>query len=327
MILDVTTVRMIAVAATLALGLSSASPALAQQESVTIGAGGVTGVYYAAARAICRLIDQERARHGVRCSVERSGGSVANVDAIRSGRTDFGIVQSDVQYHAVNGLSHFRENGPDDALRAVFSVLPEALTVVARRDAGVYRFEDFKGKRYNIGNPGSGTRETTMMLMRELGMSVGDFALASEYKPDEQGAALCDGRIDGFGYMVGSPVANIQEVMTACGARLVPLSGPAIDRLIGENPYFIRATIPGGMYWGNPGATETFGVVASLMTSARTPDALVHAVVAAVFDSLEEFKKLHPALAGLDAGEMIRGNMQAPLHDGALRYYREKGWR
>ncbi|MDR0441392.1 MAG: TAXI family TRAP transporter solute-binding subunit [Candidatus Accumulibacter sp.] len=319
------TKTIVAALAAVVLGLPAAGPAAAQGAAV-IGTGGATGVYYAVGVAICRLMDKELARRGARCSVERTGGSISNVSVIRSGAANFGIVQSDVQYHAVNGLSHFRESGPDEDLRAVFSVLPEALTVVAHRDAGVDRFEDFRGKRYNIGNPGSGTRETTTMLMRELGMDVGDFALASEYKPDEQGAALCDGSIDGFGYMVGSPVANIQEVMTACGGRLIPLSGPAIDRLIAENPYFIRATIPGGMYWGNPGAVETFGVMASLMTSARVPDDLVHAVVAAVFDNLEEFKKLHPALAGLDVEEMIRGNMQAPLHAGALRYYREKGW-
>jgi TRAP transporter TAXI family solute receptor len=308
------------------LGLPPAVPAVAAQRDAVIGTGGATGVYYAAGIAICRLMDKEQARHGARCSVERTGGSISNVNAIRSGAANFGIVQSDVQYHAVNGLSHFNERGPDGGLRTVFSVLSEVLTVVERRDAGVRRFEDFRGKRYNIGNPGSGTRETTARLMRELGMSIDDFALASEYKPDEQGAALCDDRIDGFGYMVGSPVANIQEVMTACGVHLVPLSGPAIDHLIEGNPYFVRATIPGGMYWGNPGATETFGVMASLVTSARVPDDLVYAVVAAVFDNLEEFKKLHPALAGLDAGEMIRGNMLAPLHEGALRYYREKGW-
>jgi TRAP transporter TAXI family solute receptor len=307
------------------LGFSPAGPATTRQE-VVIGTGGVTGAYYAVGIAICRLMDKEQARYGAHCSVERTGGSISNVDAIRSGAANFGIVQSDVQHHAVNGLFHFKGSGPDGDLRAVFSVLSEALTVVAGRESKVYRFEDFRGKRYNIGNPGSGTRETTAMLMRELDMRVGDFALASEYKPDEQGAALCDDRIDGFGYVVGSPVANIQEVTTACGARLVPLSGPAIDRLIQGNPYFIRATIPGGMYLGNPDATATFGVVTSLVTSAQVPDDLVYAVVAAVLDNLEEFKKLHPALARLDAGEMIRGNMPAPLHAGALRYYREKGW-
>ena len=285
----------------------------------------MTGVYYAAGGAICRLMNKERARYGVPCSVERTGGSVSNVNAIRSGGVNFGIVQSDVQYYAVKGLSHFREHGPYGDLRAVFSVFPEALTVVARKEANIRKFEDFKGKRFNIGNPGSGTRETTAMLMSALGMKVGDFALASELRPDEHGAALCDGRIDGFGYMVGSPAANIQELMTACGGHLVSLSGPAIDRLIKERPYFAHATIPGGMYWGNPGATKTFGVVASLVTSARVPDDVVYAIVAAVFDNLEEFKKLHPAFANLDAGEMIRSGMSAPVHDGAVLYYREKG--
>lgn len=313
-------------AAVLVLGLSSASPTVTAQQNAVIGTGGVTGVYYAAGDAICRLANKERGRHGVRCSVEITGGSVSNVNAIRSGGINFGIVQSDVQYHAIKELSHFRGSGPNDDLRAVFSVFPEALTVVARKDANIGKFEDFKGKRFNIGNPGSGTRETTAMLMNALSMKISDFAQASEFKPDEQGAALCDGQIDGFGYMVGSPVANIQEVMTACGGRLVPLSGPAIERLIKENPYFAHATIPGGMYWGNPGATKTFGVVASLVTSAKVPSDIVYAIVAAVFDNLEEFKKLHPALANLDAGGMIQSGISAPLHDGALRYYREKGW-
>ncbi len=315
-----------AAAAALAVGLSSASPAVVAQQNAAIGTGGVTGVYYAAGSAICRLLNKERVKYGVRCSVERSGGSVSNVNAIRSGAVNFGIVQSDVQYYAVKGLSHFRENGPHADLRAVFSIYPEALTVVARRDANIRRFEDFKGKRFNIGNPGSGTRETTAMLMSALGMKPGDFELASEYKPDEHGTALCDGRIDGFGYMVGNPAANIQELMTACGGHLVPLAGPAIDRLIRERPYFARATIPGGMYLGNPEPTRTFGVVASLVTSARVPDEVVYAIVAAVFDNLEEFKKLHPAFANLDAEEMIRSGMSAPLHEGAVRYYREKGW-
>jgi TRAP transporter TAXI family solute receptor len=261
----------------------------------------------------------------VGCSIEGTGGSVSNIKAIRSGKTNFGIFQSDVQYHAIKGLPHFR-HGPDNELRAVFSVFSEALTVVARKDANISKFEDFKGKRFNIGNPGSGTRETTTMLMSALGMEISDFVQASELKPDEQGAALCDGRIDGFGYMGGSPVANIQEVMTTCGGHLVALSGPTIEHLAKENPYLVHATIPGGMYWGNPDATKTFGVVASLATSASVPDDIVYAVVAAVFDNFEEFKRLHPALSTLNANETIRSGMSAPLHEGALRYYRERGW-
>ena len=306
--------------------LFSAPAAVAQQKLVSIGTGGVTGVYYAAGSAICRLVNKDRAKHGVRCSVGKSGGSVGNVTAIRSGEFDFGIVQSDVQYHAVKGLAQFKNSGPDGDLRAVFSVFSEALTVVSRKEANVSKFEDFKGKRFNVGNPDSGTRETIIALMEALNMKTSDFSQISELKPDEHGIALCENRIDGFAYVVGSPVANIQEPMITCGARLVPLAGPAVDKLVRERPYLVHVTIPGGMYPGNPEATNTFGVVASVMTSTKVPAQVVYTMVAAVFDNLEEFKKLHPAFAHLDPREMIRNGMSAPLHDGALKYYKERGW-
>ncbi len=314
-------------ALTLALGVALASPvATAQQKFVTIGSGGVTGVYYAAGGAICRLMNKERAKHGIRCSVESTGGSVYNVNTIKAGELDFGVAQSDVQYNAVKGLAQFKDGGAHTDLRAVFSVYPEPLTVLARKEAGIKKFEDFKGKRFNVGNPGSGTRATIDILMPALGMKTSDFTLTSELKPDEHGAALCDNKIDGFGYVVGSPAANIQDPTTTCGAKLVPITGPAVDKLIKEYPYFAAATIPGGMYPGNPDAVKTFGVVASFVTSAKVPDAVVYAMVSAVFDNFEEFKKLHPAFANLDPKDMISSGMSAPLHPGAVKYYKEKGW-
>jgi len=314
-------------ALTLVMGVALASPvAVAQQKFVTIGSGGVTGVYYAAGGAICRLMNKERAKHGIRCSVESTGGSVYNVNTIKGGELDFGVAQSDVQYNAVKGLAQFKDGGAHADLRAVFSVYPEPLTVLSRKEAGIKKFEDFKGKRFNVGNPGSGTRATIDILMPALGMKTSDFTLTSELKPDEHGAALCDNKIDGFGYVVGSPAANIQDPTTTCGAKLVPITGPAVDKLIKEYPYFAAATIPGGMYPGNPDAVKTFGVVASFVTSAKVPDAVVYAMVSAVFDNFEEFKKLHPAFANLDPKEMISSGMSAPLHPGAIKYYKEKGW-
>ncbi len=311
----------------LALGVALSSPvAVAQQKFVTIGSGGVTGVYYAAGGAICRLMNKERAKHGIRCSVESTGGSVYNVNTIKGGELDFGVAQSDVQYNAVKGLAQFKEGGAHTDLRAVFSVYPEPLTVLARKEAGIKKFEDFKGKRFNVGNPGSGTRDTINTLMTALGMKTSDFTLTSELKPDEHGAALCDNKIDGFGYVVGSPAANIQDPTTTCGAKLVPITGPAVDKLIKDYPYFAAATIPGGMYPGNPDPIKTFGVAASFVSSAKVPDAVVYAMVAAVFDNFEEFKKLHPAFANLDPKEMISSGMSAPLHPGAVKYYKEKGW-
>ena len=315
------------IAAALALGSTLLSPAaVAQQKFVTIGTGGVTGVYYAAGGAICRLMNKERAKHGIRCSVESTGGSVYNVNTIKAGELDFGVAQSDVQFNAVKGQAQFKDGGAHADLRAVFSVSPEALTVLSRKEAGIKKFEDFKGKRFNVGNPGSGTRDTVVKLLDTLGMKTGDFSLTSELKPDEHGAALCDNKIDGFAYVVGSPAANIQDPTTTCGAKLVPITGPAVDKLIKDYPYFATATIPGGMYPGNPDAVKTFAVMASFVTSAKVPDTVVYAMVAAVFDNFEEFKKLHPAFANLDPKDMISSGMSAPLHPGAVKYYKEKGW-
>ena len=319
--------KLTALAAAFALvGTLGAAPAQAQQKFVTIGTGGVTGVYYAAGGAICRLINKDRAQHGLRCSVESTGGSVYNVNTIKAGELDFGVAQSDVQYNAIKGLAQFKEGGAHADLRAVFSVYPEPLTVLARKEAGVTRFEDFKGKRFNVGNPGSGTRDTVGTLMVAMGMKTSEFSLTSELKPDEHGAALCDNKIDGFGYVVGSPAANIQDPTTTCGAKLVPITGPAVDKLLKEYPYFAVATIPGGMYPNNPDPIKTFGVMASFVTSAKVPDDVVYAMVAAVFNNFEEFKKLHPAFANLDPKDMVKSGLSAQLHPGAIKYYKEKGW-
>jgi uncharacterized protein len=313
-----------AAAAALAL-VAAAGPAAAQQKFITIGTGGVTGVYYAAGGAICRLVNKDRKTHGIRCSVESTGGSVFNINTIRAGELDLGMAQSDWQYHAMKGTSTFKDAGPFKELRAVFSVHPEPFTVVARKEANVAKFEDFKGKRFNVGNPGSGTRASFDEFLNALGWKLDAFSLVSELKADEHGPALCDNKIDGFFYAVGHPSANIQDPTTACGAKLVPLTGPAVDKLVSTNPYYAKVEIPGGMYAGNPQPTPTYGVTATMVASSNTPDEVVYAVVKAVFDNLEEFKKLHPAFANLDAKEMVKNGNSAPLHAGAEKYFKEKG--
>jgi TRAP transporter TAXI family solute receptor len=315
----------LAIAATLALGLP-AMPAAAQQKFLTIGTGGVTGVYYAAGGAICRLVNKDRAKHGIRCSVESTGGSVFNVNTIKAGELDLGFAQSDVHFNALRGIAQFKDAGAWGDLRAVFSVHPEPFTVVARRDAGAKNFTDFKGKRFNVGNPGSGTRASMEELLATMGWKLSDFSLAAELKADEHGPALCDGKIDGFFFAVGHPSANIQDPTTSCGAQLVPLTGPAVDKLVAEKPFYAKATIPGGLYPNNPNPTPTYGVLATVVASSKTPADTVYTVVKAVFDNFEEFKKLHPALANLTPEAMVKNGLSAPLHEGAARFYREKGW-
>ncbi len=317
--------KTLAVAAAFAGALASA-PAVAQQKFVTIGTGGVTGVYYAAGGAICRLMNKDRAKHGIRCSVESTGGSVFNINTIKAGELDFGVAQSDWQFHASKGSAGFEKDGPFKELRAVVSVHPEPFTVLARKEANITKFEDFKGKRFNVGNPGSGTRASMESLLTTMGWKLSDFALASELKADEHGAALCDNKIDGFFYGVGHPAANIQDPVTTCGAKLVPLTGPAVDKIVAGAPYYAKVDIPGGMYAGNPNPTPTYGVLATFVSSTKTPDAVVYELVKAVFENFDDFKKLHPAFANLDPKDMIKNGNSAPLHPGAVKYYKEKGW-
>jgi len=313
-------------AALAALGTLAAAPALAQQKFITIGTGGVTGVYYAAGGAICRLVNKDRAKHSIRCSVESTGGSVFNINTIKAGELDMGVAQSDVHYNATKGAGQFQKDGAWADLRAVMSLHPEPFTVLARKELNVKSFTEFKGKRFNIGNPGSGTQASMMELLAAMGWTTKDFGLAAELKADEHGPALCDGKIDGFFYAVGHPSANIQDPTTTCGAKLVGLGGPAVEKLVKEKPYYARATIPAGLYPNNPQATETYGVLATFVSSAKVPGDTVYQVVKAVFDNFDEFKKLHPALATLNAQAMVKDGLSAPLHDGAARYYREKGW-
>ncbi len=302
-----------------------AAPVLAADTFISIGTGGVTGVYYPTGGAICRMMAKTRKETGIRCAVESTGGSVYNINAIRSGELEFGVAQSDWQFHAFNGSSKFEEQGKFEGLRAVFSIHPEPFTVVARADAGISNFEDLKGKRVNVGNPGSGQRGTMEVLMEASGWTMDDFAVASELQAAEQSQALCDNNIDAMVYTVGHPSGSIQEATTACDAVLVNVTGAAVDQLVADNPFYRTATIPGGMYRGNDADTNTFGVGATLVTSADVPEDVVYNLVKSVFTDIDAFRGLHPAFANLDPKQMANDGLSAPLHPGAEKFYREAG--
>ena len=314
-----------ATALALALGVGGAAQA-AEQQFVSIGTGGVTGVYYPTGGAICRLVNKQRKEHGIRCSAESTGGSIYNINTIRAGELEFGVAQSDWQYHAYNGTSKFQDKGAFKKLRAVFSVHPEPVTIIARDDSGINNITDFKGKRINIGNPGSGTLGTYEVIEKAMGWSRGDLKLAAQMKSAETGQAMCDGKIDGYFWLVGHPSALTQESIASCATHLVNAVSPEISKLIADNAYYRVAKIPAGMY-NNKEDITTFGVGATFVTSADVPDKVVYTVVKAVFENFDSFKKLHPAFANLNEKEMISDSLSAPLHPGALKYYKERGWK
>jgi TRAP transporter TAXI family solute receptor len=311
-------------AALMAAGLLAAPAAAQKKQFISIGTGGVTGVYYPTGGAICRLVNKMRKKTGIRCSAESTGGSIYNINTIKAGELEFGVAQSDWQHHAYHGTSKFKGK-QFKKLRAVFSVHPEPVTVIASIASGIKTFTDLKGKRVNIGNPGSGTRGTWEVLEAAMGWKRGDLKLAASMKSSETAQAVCDGKLDAYFWLVGHPSALTQESLASCATRLVHVVGPAIDKLVKDNPYYRTATIPAKMYKSKEDI-KTFGVGATFVTSADVPDLVVYTVVKAVFGNFGQFKKLHPAFANLKEKEMIRDSLSAPLHPGAVKYYKERGW-
>jgi len=294
---------------------------------VTIGTGGITGVYYPTGGAIAKMVNKKRKEYGIRATVESTGGSVFNVNAVMSGDLEFGIVQSDRQYQAVHGLAEWQKSGPQKDLRAVFSIHPESVTLLATVDSGIKNIKDLKGKRVNIGNPGSGQRQNSIDALTAVGLNYKTDLQAQDVKAAEAPSLLQDGRLDAFFYTVGHPSGAFKEATAgATKVRFVAVDGPGIDKLIKEKPYYAKSFIPVNLYPGavNDSNVDTFGVKATFVTSAKVPDNVVYAITKEVFDNFEDFKKLHPAYQVLTKKGMLEG-LTAPIHPGAMKYYKEAG--
>lgn len=297
----------------------------AEARYVTIGTGGQTGVYYTAGQSVCRFLNRGAEEHDIKCNAPSSAGSVGNIVALQNKDYDFGFIQSDHQFKALEGQAPFDEK-PVENLRAVFSLQSEILTVVVRNDSNIDSLEDLKGKRVNIGVPGSGSRDTFEELMKANDWDKETFSLAAELKPAEMAAALGDNNLDAITYVVGHPSGAIQEALTTADAKLIPVTGAGVDKLLEQASYFTRADIPAGLYPGVDQPIPSMGGKAVLATTEETDPEVVYQLVKSVFDNLDRFKRLHPAFADLKAEDMISAGITAPLHEGAKRYYKEKGW-
>lgn len=316
-----------------AMALATTPQTAEAKTFIAIGTGGPTGVYFVTGNAICRMVHRAAAegrksgrKHGIRCSAPSTGGSTYNIGQIQEGELDFGVAQSDWQYHAYNGSSRYEGKAFKD-LRSVFSVHPEPIQIIVGKGADIDGWEGLKGKKVNIGNPGSGQRGTADFLIKESGWTLDDFALASELTSTEQSKALCDGKIDAYFYTVGVPNAGVSVATDGCDAKIANFAGPLAQKMVSpDRPYYAWATIPKGTYKTTTEDVKTWGVKATFVTSAKVSEDVVYEVARAVFENFDEFKKLHPAFANLTPEEMIKDGLSAPLHPGAEKYYKEKGW-
>ncbi|MBF0622351.1 MAG: TAXI family TRAP transporter solute-binding subunit [Magnetococcales bacterium] len=294
-----------------------------KKQFVTIGTGGVTGVYYPAGGALCRMVNKTTDSHKIRCTVESTGGSVYNTNTLAAGELELGIAQADVAAKAVQGSAPF--NHALSEVRSVLALHPEMVTLVARRDANIHSVADLKGKRINIGSPGSGNRRTATELLQSCGVEESDLALAGALKSSEMPDALRDNKLDGYFYVVGHPTANIKDAATGTPVNIVPLTEPCAAKVIAAHDYFVSTEVPAGLYRDITEAVPTYGVKATLITTTAVSEETIYQVVKAIFENLDDFRTLHPAFKTLNAESMRQGTT-APFHAGAIRYFKEKGW-
>jgi uncharacterized protein len=306
--------------------VAAPSPAPAAERLVSLGTAGVTGVYYPAGGAICRLVNRGRKDHNIRCMVESTGGSISNLEGLRAHELDFGLVQSDWLYHAYNGSEVFKDQGENKDLRVLFALHSEPFTILTRAGSGIKSFADLKGKRVNMGTPGAGMKTTIEELMRIKGMEANSFKITPDLKMQDQAQALCSGKTDAIIYALGHPNAAVQQITSMCDARIIGFSGAEVDQFIKQHPFYGYTTIPGGIYLHNKEPIKTFGVKAVLVANKDLDDDVAYEITKSVFANLDNFKTLHPVFSTLDA-EHMAGDVRniAPFHPGALRYLKESG--
>jgi len=305
-------------------GCMAASVALAPAP-VTVATGVPGGTYHPVGNAICRMFNLVRDVQPRPCVAVGSDGSVANIHRVESGESTFGLSQTDVATAAFRGEGPFADAGPDPNLRTVIALHQEAFTVLARADADIRDFDDLRGKRVGNGKSGGGYTFTREVILGSHGSTTSEPDHPVELGPAEQNQALCSGKVDAIIFEAGHPNGLTQEATTGCQAKLVPVAGPQIDRLLAKHPDYVVAVIPGGLYPGTTQDTPTIGTQAVLVTSSRQADDLTYAMVKVVFENFADFRRLYPALATLDIRNMVPSGHVIPIHPGALRYYREAG--
>ena len=290
---------------------------------ITIGTGGVTGMYYPTGGAICRFVNQYKKESKIRCSVESTDGSLYNLNTLKNGELDFGIVQSDIVYQASKGEGAFK-NAKYPKLRSVMAIYPELLTLVTKKDANINKLLDIKGKRINLGNTGSGNETTTLALFSARGIDKSDLKQATIFGSSEMPDALKNNQIDGYFYMVGHPTANIKDAANSTDVKIIPFDNDILDSLVEKYPYFTKGFIQAGTYKDQSNDITTFGVKAVLVTNENVNENIVYLLVKAILENFDEFKKLHPAYENLTKESLLNG-LSAPLHDGAKKYFMEAG--
>ncbi len=294
--------------------------------NISIATGNITGIYYPAGGAICRLINLNKVNDKIKCAVEPSQGSMQNLEYIINGVSDLGISQSDWQYMALTKSGAFTYSTDTSRIRTLFNLYNENVTLIVSKDSGINEFNDLEGKTISIGQVGTGTRATVEEIMKAKKWNKNNFKkLVNQIDVYEQIDYLCRGEVDAIFFVAGHPNGLSQELTSQCQAKIIPIDKEVIDTLVAKYPYYYPTEIPAGMYVGQPNAIPSFGFKASLLATTDLSNEIAYKVVKDVFEKFDDFKSSHPILLSLDKSDIVNSSMVFPIHPGAAKYFKEVG--
>ncbi len=295
---------------------------------VNIGTASMGGSYYPTGGYICNVINKSRKKYGhnIRCSVESTGGSIANLRAIQAGDLNVGMAMASSQLSSWNGTGKMKNDGPNKNLRFLFSIVEEPMHLVARKDANIKSFADLKGKVVNTGSVGSGTEAQVYNIVKRYGEKPEDFfKQETKLTTREQATALCDGKIDAFVWVTAVGAATITEAANTCDVDIVPLNDAVINEMVAERSDAAPMIIPAGAYKGLEEDVISWGAPGTVVASADVPEQTIYYLVKGVFDDIERFKQQSPMYKNLTREWAATAGKTAPYHPGALKYYKEVG--
>jgi len=315
--------RLVTLIGAFALAPLNSVYASGQFELIEIGSGSTYGNYYPVAMGICHFINASVKANHILCRAKSSGGSIDNINKLRSGEIQFAIAQSDTIVAAKSGSELFIDSSPYADLRVVMPLYPEIYTIIVRRDSTFNTFTDLRGRRVNEGAKSSGQYKVTRDIIKALGWVPTDSALFTNYAPRDQLAALCDTKIDAFIMVVGHPVPMLEKNAVPCAVRWIGLDSDSIQKISEQFPYFSGVKIEENIYHFDSPKQSSIGLLSYLVSDQAVRPGIVFEVARIVKENFESLQFLVPVLSKIDGESLPLPDAGAmlPLHSGAIQYY------
>ena len=287
---------------------------------LSIATGGTGGTYYPIGGALANLITKHT--KGLTVTAETGNASVANCNLIGAHKIEFALVQNNVASWAYNGKYMFKGKAIKN-LRAITSLYPETIQIVALKKSGIKSVNDLKGKKVSIGAPGSGTSVDAVSIIEAHGLSLKDMKV--DYLSfNETVKRMKDGQLDAGFVTAGYPTAAIMDLATTRNIVIVPISEDMIKKIHAKYPYYVKTVIPANTYKGVKEDVSTVTCMAMMVADEKVPEETVYKAVKAMWDNIEEIRDVHAKAKLIQLKTALYG-VGIPLHPGAEKYYKEKG--